>query len=565
MPYYAPEEWAPVNGVTLEENADTIVRSSSNYSVMAGPGAGKTELLAQRACFLLQTGACARPKKILAISLKRDSAKNLQERVIKRCGEDTARRFESRTYDAFAKGLLDNFYRALPSTIRPAKEYSIASGNVEPTDDVLTFKRVIELAIEILEQNPSILKALRLTYSHVFLDEFQDTTDTQYSLVRAAFLGSGSVLTAVGDARQRIMGFAGALPDAFVSFRADFAPTELPLVMNHRCSPVLVAVQKVIAEHITGESFDVRPSPKWPSDAGECTFKQFTDAGSEGAAVSGHIEGWLAEGVKHREICILVRQSIEQFTPTLVSKLAEVGIHARNEDDYQKILYDPLGEFFVNYLKASLKARDPEVWSSLRGTLLDIMGVVDSEQDASKVRVADRKLGETLRATQRKFRSFLIGQQHNDLLNDLIELVTEKQLKRHFPHMSTTREVKLLIEGTLNKLHFHFLSTNNWESALDDLLGKNAIPMMTIHKSKGLEFHSVVFLGFEAAAFYRYTQEVKDEDNAIFVAISRPKHRLLITISHQRILWGRNKYSTATNSPLSTIYGAFAAAGVPIS
>jgi hypothetical protein len=50
-----PHDWAPIDVDELEANAMVVVRSTDNRSVIAGPGAGKTELLAQRAAYLLQT------------------------------------------------------------------------------------------------------------------------------------------------------------------------------------------------------------------------------------------------------------------------------------------------------------------------------------------------------------------------------------------------------------------------------------------------------------------------------------------------------------------------------
>jgi len=49
------DDWKPVGVGALEANALKVVRSADNRSVIAGPGAGKTELLAQRAAYLLQT------------------------------------------------------------------------------------------------------------------------------------------------------------------------------------------------------------------------------------------------------------------------------------------------------------------------------------------------------------------------------------------------------------------------------------------------------------------------------------------------------------------------------
>lgn len=95
-----------------------MVRSRKNRSIIAGPGTGKTELLAQRAAFLLQTDTAPSPRRILAISFKRDAASNLAARVRQRCHHSHAKRFDSMTFDAFAK-LVDRFGQALPDRWRP--------------------------------------------------------------------------------------------------------------------------------------------------------------------------------------------------------------------------------------------------------------------------------------------------------------------------------------------------------------------------------------------------------------------------------------------------------------
>ena len=121
-----PDKWLPCDGISLEEAADTAVRCSDRHVlVVAGPGAGKTELLAQKAAFLFQTNQCRESQKILAISFKTDAAQNLKERVEKRCGTDIKGRFVSMTYDAFAKNILDHFLYALPDELRPATDYLV--------------------------------------------------------------------------------------------------------------------------------------------------------------------------------------------------------------------------------------------------------------------------------------------------------------------------------------------------------------------------------------------------------------------------------------------------------
>ena len=67
----------------------------------------------------------------------------------------------------------------------------------------------------------------------MFVDEFQDTTRAQLSFLGSVFRNRATI-TAVGDRKQRIMGFAGALPDAFQQYITDFGATPYRLTWNFR-------------------------------------------------------------------------------------------------------------------------------------------------------------------------------------------------------------------------------------------------------------------------------------------------------------------------------------------
>ena len=77
------------------------------------------------------------PRRILAISFKRDAARNLAERVAKRCPPEQARRFNSYTFDAFAKSLVDRFRAAVPEPYRPPADYRIVMPRRQDYDDFL--------------------------------------------------------------------------------------------------------------------------------------------------------------------------------------------------------------------------------------------------------------------------------------------------------------------------------------------------------------------------------------------------------------------------------------------
>jgi len=248
----SPDKWRPADGLTLEPNALRAARESSKtLALTAGPGAGKTEVLAQRADFLLRTGLCPYPQRILAISFKVDASRNLGERVRRRCGAELAWRFDSHTFHAFAKRLIDRFRPIL--TGQDALDANYVIGLQRITRTSITFEDLVPLAVEILRKGDVARNAVRQTYSHVFLDEFQDCTNTQYSLIRVAFQGTPIQLTAVGDTKQRIMGWAGALEGIFLRYRSDFGALALNLYQNFRSKPRLRRMQNRMVKSLRAD------------------------------------------------------------------------------------------------------------------------------------------------------------------------------------------------------------------------------------------------------------------------------------------------------------------------
>lgn len=168
-----PDQWRPVDGLDLEQNAlKAIAMSDQNVVVAARPGAGRTELLAQRADILLRTGQCPYPRRILPVCFKVDAARNLRERVRGRSGARLASRFDSFTFHAFAKRLIDNFRPALTGQNALDADYRIDL-TTRIAHKQITFKDLVPLALEILETNDYAAGGASQTFSHVFLDEFR--------------------------------------------------------------------------------------------------------------------------------------------------------------------------------------------------------------------------------------------------------------------------------------------------------------------------------------------------------------------------------------------------------
>lgn len=156
-------DWRPADAVILEPNATLAAREEEkNIIVSAGPGAGKTELLAQRADFLLAAGICPYPRRILAIAFKVDAARNIRERVRRRSGMPLAARFDSFTFHAFAKRIVDNYRVLLTGVDALDPNYTL-----HPTERIqhkqITFNDLVHLAIHILQASPHARNAIRPT------------------------------------------------------------------------------------------------------------------------------------------------------------------------------------------------------------------------------------------------------------------------------------------------------------------------------------------------------------------------------------------------------------------
>ena len=124
--------------------------------------------------------------------------------------------------------------------------YKIADRKPGPSRSLIEFADLVPLAIQILQKSEMARNAIRQTYSDVFLDEFQDCTNLQYELLKLAFQDTSIRLTAVGDTKQKIMGWAGALDGIFQTFSADFAATPLNMYRNFRSKPRLLRLQNEI-------------------------------------------------------------------------------------------------------------------------------------------------------------------------------------------------------------------------------------------------------------------------------------------------------------------------------
>lgn len=588
-----PEAWTPQGITSLEPRAwEALKLTDKNVCVSAGAGSGKTEFLAQKATYLLQTGICTHPKRILAISFKRDAARNLEERVEKRCPREQARRFGSMTFDGFTKQFLDRFRKAIPAHFCPPSNYRIVfpshtelesflerhgftglnstvlqqaiattslpfegvSSSPQKAKAVrqywreqyeshqevwLTFPMINRLVEWLLRENEVIRHAVQLTYPYVFIDEFQDTTYPQYELLKTAFQGSGTFFTVVGDDKQRIMGWAGAMPDAFPRFKDEFLAHPVSLLSNWRSHEALVRIQHVVASKIN-------PSTEYPSAKAERSVDGDVSAIWEfksNQEESDFLTQWLlrelnAKTVEPHDIAILVRLRADKVEKQLMNSFTSRGIKVRNvaRNVGDIAIQDLLGEYLTSVILPLLRLgatqRSPNEWTTALKNIQLLEGVdPDNEGEQSRLQV---RLQTFIRHLRGIMKSGVSAESVHLVTKTVLEFVGESTLRHCFVEYQRKMDFERVWSGLVALLLESVEGNSSWQSLLDSFQGFGQIALMTIHKSKGLEFHTMIFYGLDNQTWWSLTPDKKEELNSFFVALTRAKQRAFFTLCTER-------------------------------
>ncbi|ASP80487.1 UvrD-helicase domain-containing protein [Sinorhizobium meliloti] len=588
MTLVRPDDWWPQGIDELEDRAWEAVRETDrNVAVTAGAGAGKTEFLAQKAAYLLQTGLCPAPKRILAISFKRDAAETLSKRVERRCSEAQARRFNSLTFDSFTKGLVDQFRMAIPADHRPPANYEITFPTAAIINDFLrranvrrinakqmtsfierarlpiatlntreyvklalerywdeqysgpttflTFAMLNRLADYLVRSNAQIASALRKTYPFVFLDEFQDATPAQFGILMNAFDPNATIFTAVGDGKQRIMGFAGALPDAFATFAQSCNPREIQLLSNWRSHEDLVTVQHRVARQINPNVERVAARRARVVDGNVSAIWVFDNRAVEITTLAA----WLAKEIIDRELpaerfAVLVRMLADNVENELRPALAEHGLILRNLArnlggvPIQDTLVEPLTQLLLPLIKLGAVRRDRDAWSKTLKNLRRLSGAIDDDEAA--LQRLNARAETLIKSTRRFMRENPANAELADaIVARLINEVGEQEIKTLSASYQRERDFDRIKEGLVALFRESLENARSWSEVIDRLQGKDQIALMTVHKSKGMEFHTMIFFGLDDRSWRSLEQASPEELNAFYVALTRAQQRAFFT------------------------------------
>ena len=183
-------------------------------------------------------------------------------------------------------------------------------------NNLLDYGDQIYLALRLLRERPSVLQKLQENYLYVLVDEFQDTNLAQFELVRL-LVGQHRNLTVVGDDDQSIYAFRGAAIANILQFQTHFPEAEqVVLTHNYRsCQPILDAAYRLIGNN-NPDRLEVRnnidkrlvAAGQAPTQVGQpMEYFQFDTVSSEADAVAEKLVDLINQGAQFSDIAILLR------------------------------------------------------------------------------------------------------------------------------------------------------------------------------------------------------------------------------------------------------------------
>ncbi len=549
--------WKPSNNIIIPEEIEKSILKNvdENILVIAGPGSGKTEMLAQKASFLFETNLCKNPYKILALSYKVDAAGTLKDRVNKRCGYIANSRFDSFTLDAFLFLIVQRFYKLLPDWLEPLPHKlnmcnddktlirDIVSADIKQQLKInnyiksgyIPWNLMKNLGYSIILHNQDVREIISSPYQYVFIDEFQDTTDIHYEILKLLFKSKNIRCMAVGDSKQAIMGFAGALNTIFDKYTADFNAVEYPLNYNYRSNNNIVdfinnVIEKFLPQYMRHKMIAYKKSDEEYSVFQNGQYKNYEE---QFTSIANFISNKISNShLKQHDFVIVKRTNMLHEDIKYINDIfKKYGLLIRNDTEkiynnitIQNLLEYQLSRFLIHFFAYMEGCITPENYQEL----LFIYSIYKNYDISESINydIATKNI--------------LILRKQLIEMEDISKIV--KYIAAHFEpkiviaadkDVQNNEKFNDIIQAFL--LYFSLLcsSANSKYEAISKFYGENQIKIMTIHKSKGMEYDTVFFLDFNSMEWNIFktgdNEDKISELKVFFVGISRAKNTLIFT------------------------------------
>jgi len=449
------------------------------------------------------------------------------------------------------------------------------------------FDDLLGVMMRLVEGGSALGNGICHRWSHVIVDEYQDTNEVQFRLVRA--LSARRNLCVVGDHRQAIYGFRGANYRNILLFKDRYEDAEVvSLDTNYRSDGNIVTCFNALFEDSEMKPVVGRSAGKKIEVAG-CI-----DEEHEATAVCGRIATALEMGVPPSEIAVLYR--VHALSRAIEERLRDSGLayqvvgglsfyersvvknalayvrlvtNPHSDVDLERVINLPprgLGPDAIGRLHVLAAERRCSLWDAIpsliplctpkpaRGLQSFQLLVKQAQEDYSSKRVGLADIVESL-LVRSGYRQRLMEErttrQEKIGAEDLRRPKTRKgrvakevvEAERAEQNLLNLDQVVAAVEAYEGRIREPTLQGYLEEVALitdQDQLKDGAVSLMTIHAAKGLEYQYVFVVGVESKILpFVRAEDLSEELRLLFVAVSRAKKSLSLSYAMARRMFGQ--------------------------
>jgi DNA helicase-2/ATP-dependent DNA helicase PcrA len=461
-------------------------------------------------------------------------------------------------------------------------------------EGVVDFAELLLRAHELLSRNAPVREHYQRRFRHILVDEFQDTNTLQYQWLRL-LAGGGAAIFAVGDDDQSIYAFRGANVGNMADFARDYARgTVIRLEQNYRSyGHILDAANALIAcnKSRLGKSLWTDQGKGEPVRV----IEQLSD-GMEAQWVVDEIRSLINEGRLGREIAVLYRSNAQ--SRVLEHALFSAGIPYRVYGGLRFFERQEI-KHALAYLRLMANSHDDTSWLRVVNFPARGIGVRTLEQQADAARLHETSLYgavthvggkggtnllqfaqfitrltdetrglplpemvEHMLHTSGLVAHYKTEREGADRLENLNELVTAAAVfatEENFDGLPAGVTLERDVNATADALETAgpigltplaaFLSHAALEAGDNQAqAGADAVQLMTVHAAKGLEFDAVFITGLEEGLFPHENSlleqaGLEEERRLMYVAITRARQRLYLSLAQSRMLHGQTRYA----------------------
>jgi DNA helicase-2/ATP-dependent DNA helicase PcrA len=420
-------------------------------------------------------------------------------------------------------------------------------------EKALDFDDLLLKTFKLLKNKPEIRQKYQQIWKYIHVDEYQDTNKVQYMITKLLAEKDRNICV-VGDIDQNIYSWRGADIKNILNFEKDYSEAKIVLLEeNYRSTQNILAVANLIIKKNTNR---VEKNLFTKNGEGEkiSLYTSFNE-NEEAHYIANKSKELISSGVEAKNIAVLYRANFQ-------SRVIEEAFLTKS------VPYQVLGtKFFerkevkdiVSFLRAGL---NPESLTDIkriinvpaRGigkvTVLKIFsGQKETLPDGVKIKVNQffsllKEIGKVaLEKKPSEVIQFIIKEsgiekelkggndEDRERLENMRELAT---LAIKYDYLPLGEGVEKLIEEAALATDQDSLEKN-----------ENAVKLMTVHASKGLEFDYVFITGLEEGLFpHERMNTVKNKDDGeeerrlFYVAITRARKKIFLTHANSRTIFG---------------------------